>query len=159
RRIANPSDYVLNAIERDYVQYHERRILAILRMVDRFVGERLASGIRPVKLLDVGPHFLTRCLHDLFGKDVEIHTVGYRHPGLVAESMVARHHQYDLNLAQRREQWLRCAGHDLIVMAEVIEHLHTSPNLVLQLMRSLLRDDGVLIVQTPNAVSLQRRLG
>jgi SAM-dependent methyltransferase len=159
RRIADPTDYVLSPTEREYVQYHGRRLVAILRLVERFVRERIAQRGRPVKLLDVGPHFLTRCLHDLFGKDVEIHTLGYRHPGLVAESMVARHHQYDLDQAQRRELWLRCEGHDLIVMAEVIEHLHTSPNLVLQFMRSLLRDGGVLIVQTPNAVSLQRRLG
>src|SRR5262245_6059116 len=159
RRIADTSDYELNATERDYVRYHERRLVAILRLGERFVGERIASGVRPVKVLDVGPHFLTRCLHDLFGDDVEIHTLGFHYYGMVPAAMVAKHHHYDLNLAQRREQWLRCPGHDLIVLAEVIEHLYTSPNLVLQFLRSLLRDDGVLIVQTPNAVSLQRRLG
>lgn len=159
KRIAATTDYVFNAEEQYYVDYHGKRIAAILGLVTRFVREAVQSGRRPVKVLDIGPHFLTRCMHDLFGDDVVVDTLGFQYHGMVPEAMVAEHYEFDLNRAQHREQWLRARGHDVIVMAEVIEHLYTSPNLVLQFLRSLLVDRGVLIVQTPNAVSLRRRLG
>jgi hypothetical protein len=44
------------------------------------------------------------------------------------------------------------------VFAEVLEHLYTSPVLVLAALRRLLAPGGVLIVQTPNAASLPKRL-
>jgi hypothetical protein len=43
-------------------------------------------------------------------------------------------------------------------MAEVLEHLHTSPALVLGFLRSLLGDSGILVVQTPNAAALHKRV-
>ena len=55
----------------------------------------------------------------------------------------------------------RAAGmprYDLVVFAEVIEHLHTSPVHTLAFVRGLLADAGVLILQTPNAASLPKRL-
>ena len=49
------------------------------------------------------------------------------------------------------------SGYELIIMAEVIEHLYTSPSLVLGFLQSLLRPGGLLIVQTPNALAIGRR--
>ena len=49
------------------------------------------------------------------------------------------------------------SGYELIIMAEVIEHLYTSPSLVPGLLQSLLRPGGLLIVQTPNALAIGRR--
>jgi hypothetical protein len=43
-------------------------------------------------------------------------------------------------------------------MAEVIEHLHTSPALVLAFINSLLTASGMLVLQTPNAVALHKRI-
>ena len=47
--------------------------------------------------------------------------------------------------------------YDAIVFAEVLEHLHTSPTLVLQVLTSLLKPGRLLVVQTPNAVALPRQ--
>jgi hypothetical protein len=48
--------------------------------------------------------------------------------------------------------------YDLIVFAETIEHLYTSPKLILNFLRNFMRtESGVLIIQTPNAVSLSKR--
>jgi hypothetical protein len=68
------------------------------------------------------------------------------------------HFEFDLNDAQYRDRWLSVAPHDIVVMAEVIEHLYTAPKLVLACVASWLRPGGYVIVQTPNAVSLRRRL-
>ena len=45
-----------------------------------------------------------------------------------------------------------------MVFAEVIEHLHTSPLHSLNFVRGLVAESGVVILQTPNAVSLPKRL-
>ena len=43
-------------------------------------------------------------------------------------------------------------------MAEVIEHLYTSPSLVLRFINSLLRPGGLLFLQTPNAAAINHRV-
>jgi 2-polyprenyl-3-methyl-5-hydroxy-6-metoxy-1,4-benzoquinol methylase len=48
--------------------------------------------------------------------------------------------------------------YQLVVMAEVLEHLRTAPSIVLPWLASLLAPGGYLIVQTPNAVALPKRL-
>jgi hypothetical protein len=40
----------------------------------------------------------------------------------------------------------------------VIEHLYTAPQLVLAFVHTLLSDGGLLLLQTPNAASLQKRI-
>ena len=49
-------------------------------------------------------------------------------------------------------------GHDLVGLAEVIEHLDTAAPTVLAFLRRFLRAGGTLLLQTPNAVALSRRL-
>ncbi|MDP9149663.1 MAG: hypothetical protein M3O36_06955 [Myxococcota bacterium] len=44
------------------------------------------------------------------------------------------------------------------MFAEVLEHLHTAPELVLAFLRRLLLPQGLLILQTPNAASLSKRI-
>src|SRR5205814_4790582 len=47
---------------------------------------------------------------------------------------------------------------DLIVFAETIEHLHTPPEFALMMLGSLLKPGGLLLVTTPNAAGLSRRI-
>jgi hypothetical protein len=64
----------------------------------------------------------------------------------------ARHFEYDLNLVQDEARWRRdMPTYDYVTMAEVLEHLHTAPQLVLAFVRGLLVGDGLFILQTPNA--------
>jgi trans-aconitate methyltransferase len=68
------------------------------------------------------------------------------------------HHQFDLNALQDRTQWRTDLGpYDIIVFAEVLEHLYTAPELVLPYLRELLVPGGVLLLQTPNAVAFRKR--
>lgn len=46
----------------------------------------------------------------------------------------------------------------MVVFAEVIEHLYASPRLVLRFLHHLLSGAGVLLIQTPNAASLTKRV-
>jgi 2-polyprenyl-3-methyl-5-hydroxy-6-metoxy-1,4-benzoquinol methylase len=85
-----------------------------------------------------------------------VDTLGFQENG---PTPIGRHFHFDLNDSQSRSRWRSDMGpYDVVVMAEVIEHLHTSPALVLAFLHSLLADSGVLVIQTPNAVALHKRL-
>lgn len=47
---------------------------------------------------------------------------------------------------------------DTVILIDIIEHLHTSPRILLNQAISLLRENGLLIVQTPNIAALKKRV-
>jgi hypothetical protein len=120
--------------------------------------ERFGHRARPVRLLDVGPGYATVALHRWLGHRVEIDTLGWWDDTLVPPETVVRHIDFDLNDAQSRDCWPDPTPHDVVVLAEVLEHLHTAPRLVLSCLSTFLEPDGVLVVQTPNAASLRKRV-
>ena len=69
-----------------------------------------------------------------------------------------RFYHFDLNDSQIREKWIKVPESQIVVMAEVLEHLHTSPVLVLEFLKSCMAKGGYLILQTPNAASLKNRI-
>ena len=131
-----------------YAAYHAPRYAYVLELLKKY-------GARPgSKLLDVGPSRLTGLIREQLGAQVD--TLGF---GEDRQEHGARHFGFDLNLAQRREDWRTdLPRYDFVVMAEVLEHLHTAPQLVLAFIKTLLAEDGVLLLQTPNAASLPKRL-
>jgi len=64
----------------------------------------------------------------------------------------------DLNTAQYRDRLDTAYLFDLIVFGDVIEHLTTAPELVLRLLRSMLRKNGSILCTTPNAAGLSKRV-
>lgn len=143
-----PGDY--------YTAYHAPRYSHVLRLAGEFWRSRVEDARTDVEplALDIGRSLLTTLLARRLGARVD--TLGFE-PDSPTET--GRHWQVDLNSAQHEHGWRRdLPGYDLIVMAEVIEHLHTAPLLVLRFIRSLLRPGGVLILQTPNAASWNKRI-
>jgi len=143
-----PTVAAIRGSDRGYTAFHAPRYRYLLGLLhDLGANER-------TRFLDIGRSQLTTLVHETFGARVD--TLGFDPEGETAEG---RHYHYDLNQAQWEERWRRdLPTYDVIVMAEVIEHLYTAPQLVLRFLRSLLADDGRLIVQTPNAAALAKRL-
>jgi SAM-dependent methyltransferase len=137
-----------------YWIYHQRRYSVLL---EDLVG-RLASGpdARPKRLLDVGPNLQTGLLRQARPEAV-IDTLGFSHP-FFAPRPGERHIELDLNDTHTAGSPPGNHEYDVVLAAEVIEHLHTAPAVVLGYLAQWLRDDGVLILQTPNAVALHKRL-
>lgn len=48
-------------------------------------------------------------------------------------------------------------GFDLVLLIDVIEHLHESPRNLLNSSITQLKDNGIIIIETPNVVSLKKR--
>lgn len=144
----------LNEEECRYLSYHKERIAFNVDIVSSLIGARESKKI---KLLDVGPHLQTQVFRRYLGAEVEINTLGWFDERLVPRTVVDHHFQFDLNNSGKKDAWPDPKRHDLVVMAEVIEHLYTSPSLVLDFLGHFVAEGGYLIIQTPNAVDVTKR--
>ncbi|MGP6160007.1 MAG: class I SAM-dependent methyltransferase [Vulcanimicrobiaceae bacterium] len=130
-----------------YVSYHAPRYTLLVDV--------LRGVIQPgARVLDIGKSLLSSFIAAEF--QVKVDTLGFQSDG---PTDVGQHWHFDLNDSQQRSTWRTDIGpYDVIVMAEVIEHLHTSPALVLAFLNSILAPSGKLVIQTPNAVALHKRV-
>lgn len=130
-----------------YTAFHAPRYVSLLRLLDDYVTPESA-------LLDIGRSRLTELLHERYRLPVDALGFVGNEP-----SPEGRNWWFDLNLAIDPREWRTdLPSYDVIVMAEVIEHLRTPPRHVLAFLRTLLSPGGVLVIQTPNAVALHKRL-
>ncbi len=126
-----------------YLRTHARRYALLLD---------LAKSFAPKTILVVGPSYESVLLRDAL-PGVAIDTLGWhdqRFPRIDGEA----HVQHDLNDPDYPE----LEPHDLIVCAEVLEHLYVSPVPVLSFLGRSLAPNGRLVIQTPNATALPKRL-
>jgi hypothetical protein len=130
-----------------YFAFHRPRFRFLIDTLRPYAAR---AGCR---LLDVGASPLT----SLLPKALSVHVESL---GLEADREIggARHHHFDLNDTQYRDRWRTDIGpYEIILFAEVLEHLYTAPELVFAYLRELLVPNGLLLVQTPNAVALRKR--
>ena len=147
---------------RIYIKTHAKRYAFLLDVVTK-ARQELAC-VRSCTILDIGPSFFTELIRLAFPRDTVLtlgldsaESRGGHLPNAVRHEDQA-HFYFDLNDSQYRDRWIKLPSVDLAVMAEVIEHLYTAPTLVLAFVQSLLSTGGILIVQTPNAATLKKRL-
>ena len=139
---------------RDHKPRFEWTANYLIGLSNRF--KRKSSSYR--RILDIGNSSQTL----LFSKAIsnaQVDTLGYfdvRYP--IDES--SHHYEYDLNDSIDEEAWIlpENGTYDIISFLEVIEHLYTSPIPVLGMLREFLSDDGFLVIQTPNAAALWKRV-
>ena len=118
---------------------------------------------RTAEVLDVGRSYLSLELLQAYdnvttlGFPLEPHSFTGVVDAAGAERVFKGHIAYDLNAAGSTPPAHTGEGFDLVVFAEVLEHLHTAPELTLHVLKGLMRPGGHLILQTPNAVALHKR--
>jgi trans-aconitate methyltransferase len=135
-----------------YRDYHRARFDFLMKAVRALAP---ADGAK-LALLDVGPGLQTA----MFRRELPratVNTMGFA-DRLIAPRAGERHFELNLDEAVRGESPYSAAPHDVIVMAEVIEHLTVPADAVLRFLSAWLAPKGTLIVQTPNAVALHKRL-
>ena len=130
-----------------YLEFHRERYGLL---IDTVAGSLARCGGQAPDILVVGPSHETRLIAERFPA-ASVDTLGIHDPRYPPAR--GRHHEMDLNV-----RGVASLGpYHLIVAAEVIEHLQTSPRAVFGFLRGVLRPGGELIVQTPNAASLAKR--
>lgn len=139
---------------KEYLKDHCRRYEFLFLKIDSVLAKFKNKGI---KILDLGPSYQTEIFRITLPKNITIDTVGFDDSRFIKRSK-DKHFEYDINHAQYKNKWLKVKNYNVIIMAELIEHLYTSPVLVLNSINSWMEKGGYLIIQTPNAVSLNRRI-
>jgi SAM-dependent methyltransferase len=152
--LQNFESFDLTKGEREYLKGQSKRIAYLTNLVQGY-SDKMGG---PLSILDVGPHFLTRCLMDLVTPRPQISTLGYPFPKLVPEAEVKRKVVLNFNELPKDKLGFDAGSFDLITICEVVEHLFTPPDVILNLLKPLLKKDGRLILGTPNAVSISHRM-
>lgn len=146
--MTNISVDAIRGNDRAYTALHAPRYALLLRLLSRYEVNAAT------KILDIGVSRFTDLMREHFGATVD--TLGFAADRAWDRG---RHYQFDLNRAQHRSDWRTdLPRYDVVVMAEVIEHLYTAPELVLAFIRTLVADGGLLVLQTPNAASFTKRV-
>lgn len=130
-----------------YIGYHAPRYAFIIKRLSGYMNDSS-------KILDVGRSKLTDLVAEIYNRSVD--SLGLEQ---YSKTNTGVHYHFDLNDCQYKEKWpSNIPRYDIIVMAEVIEHLYTSPSLVMAFLKTLLNPNGILIIQTPNAAVLYKRI-
>jgi hypothetical protein len=140
-----------------YWSYHKKRFKWTATLLMGLVHDLRRSGQPVNRILDIGNSFQTILFESLF-QDIQIDTMGF-FDTRYAPKRQSVHIPFDLNDSFYKEKWphLHEEKYDIIMMLEVIEHLYTSPKQVLACLRAIIKPNGFLVIQTPNAVSLVKR--
>lgn len=146
-------DKNLNKKIEAYLHFHKYRYQFLLTKIAKF--QPIIAPNKPLKLLDIGPALQTALVRHFF-PDFQVHTLGFQHPvnQLRANEI---HTNFDLNQSDKNIP-LKIPKYDIILFCEVIEHLYTKPEVVLTFLRQYLTDNGIIIIQTPNAVAIHKRV-
>lgn len=138
----------------EYYTFHRKRYRILLETIQKI------SRIRTIKhMLDIGASYQTLLL-DSLASDISIDTLGFTLDKYKPKNNPTNDHRFDLTQSGKNQVPLNTIKnkYDLIILAEVIEHIRIKPEKVMSLLNSLLKKGGYLIIQTPNAAFLGSRI-
>jgi len=135
------------ARELSYIQRSYGRWMDILRLI----RQRL-PGIAEASCLDVGCSPFTFLLKDCFKQVSALDLTAAYQPRCEAAGIQFHEGGVTSDAAVARIPKVDC-----VFMLEVLEHLHANPVAVIRRLRSVLRENGVLVVSTPNMMCLGNR--
>jgi 2-polyprenyl-3-methyl-5-hydroxy-6-metoxy-1,4-benzoquinol methylase len=148
---------VKNGLEGDiqYFEYHRKRYLRMAKTVTSLCD-------KGAKILDIGSHYLHSSIllkklgYDVYGMDVSqfwsIDFVKERGAEFGIKPLI----QDDLQHLSARD--LDEGSYDLIVFAEILEHITFNPVDFWKEVHKLLNNDGIIYISTPNSLSAQGML-
>jgi len=140
------ADWDLIPEHAEYLRFHAKRYSSLLRLVGRLVAP-------PARILDVGPSFQTHLFRRTFGVE---NVVGLGWPGGdypdFRPDIDCDLNEVDTALPTPATRF------DAVVAAEVVEHLVVPPQGVLSFLSTFLEPTGFLVVTTPNAAEITKRV-
>ena len=152
RMLAHFQSFPFDTEGRAYLEFHAKRYAYLIELIRQY----LQAGQPCSRILDVGPSVFTQYMRDKAVAE-HIDSLGYEDARFACRPGDC-HTEYDLTKTVDHGSWPHMQACDIIIMAEVIEHLPIPPDHVLAFLSSILKPSGVLIIQTPNACSLPKRL-
>jgi len=150
-------DWNLDEESKVYVKFHCNRYEFLIKETIKWIDKiRIVPHKRTLKILDIGIGYQTEILRNVL-PEIIVNTLGFEDSRFKPRGK-DKHFYFNLNDTQYPGKWPKTEKHDLIIIAEVIEHLYTSPVHVLRCIAGFLGNGGYLIIQTPNACSFHKRI-
>ena len=155
------SDKNINKNSMSYVSTHDKRFAYMLREIKK-IREKIKKT--SIIALDIGPSFFTELYKIEFPDDI-LYTLGLSseesrggHFPIEINHNKNLHFHYNLNDSQYSTILPdNLPKFDIVIMAEVIEHLYIAPEIVLSCVKQTIKLNGYIFIQTPNAASLSKR--
>jgi SAM-dependent methyltransferase len=146
------TNYQLNEEQTAYLNTHAKRFELVLKHINQSNDQQV---------LDIGPSFLSILLKEKYQNNLTL--LGF------ADLESTGGHLPDIEILKQNNLIVQDLNfwkvdknihlkYDLIICAEVMEHLYSSPVILLQNFYNSLKSNGVLMIQTPNAVALKNRI-
>ncbi|GEM_PF-431761 len=133
-----------------HAKRYERLMQAVMHL-------RASIGRDDIRVLDVGPWWQTALLRRVDGLRVDTLGLGPTAPAIDRPRPGEQYYQQDLNKAVHEDYRSDLPQYDMVIMAEVLEHLPMAPTHLLRRIRRHVRPGGYLILTTPNGVALNKR--
>jgi trans-aconitate methyltransferase len=139
----------------EYLFLHTKRFKFLLELIGKY------SNGKQLAILDIGRSPFTKLLLERYsnlttmGLDINETLLDKADP---VDFQIVPHIIFNLNDCSQKKLWYQGCVFDIIVFSEVLEHLSVDTNSVFQFLNSCLVDGGILICQTPNAVSFSKRI-
>jgi len=138
--------YGLNDEEKKYMMYHRKRFAFLRKILDKYI-----TGSPSPKVLEIGPWGIRTYL---LYNECDLYTMGIYDPKVCD---INKH--FEVNLSTLPNGFPEIdKKFDIVICCEVIEHLPISMDTMYEFLNSLLNKKGILIIQTPNGVSLKNRM-
>jgi len=139
--------------QRKYADFHKYRYLKILNILD-FLKTKIEKHTS-ISLLDIGPRQQTNLIRQSLAP-VIVNSLGHAWPN---NKMTEQEYHIEVDLNETQDVDVTAyQKNDIVIYAEVMEHLYTMPQVVLAYLSNMMTDRGYIIIQTPNGVALNRRL-
>ena len=135
-----------------YIKFHKIRYCYLLNHLVHLVNNAQEEKVR---ILDIGPMHQTV----LFRKSIDNLIVDTMGEDFITNELSQDevHYEIDLNYTENFKYPID-RKYDVITFSEVIEHLYTKPEIVLQFISRFLKNKGYLILQTPNGLAIHHRI-
>jgi len=130
-----------------YFLYHAPRYDVLMKLIHRYYKPG-------AQILEIGRTRFSKMVYNFFGVNVD--GLGFEED---RKTLTGCNYHFDLNDAQNHKKWRTdLTQYDIILFAEVIEHLRIEPIPVMNFLKTILADDGIIILQTPNGAALHKKL-
>lgn len=139
--------------ESHYIDFHKKRYAFLLNLLSKYISKYPEN--KKIKILDIGA-WLELFLIKHYFKNIIIDSLGFI-PNYL-NNLVRKHIKFDLNKLQNHKKPLFKEKYDIIIMTEVIRYIYIKPEFLFNFIDKILKSNGILIVQSLNAVSLDKRI-
>lgn len=137
-------------LQKEYGRFHRRRFFELFNHC-----AELVAGLESPMVLEFGVSGQTQ-MYKTFIPGIQLHVADYVKPGCCATGDMSIDESYSIDLTRRASRvasLIPQGSFDLVIFAEVIEHLFANPIEIIGWLLTLLKPSGHLIITTPNMFS------